>query len=156
MLEIENASFPAPWHRMSFESELGERTSRSLVVKERREGSADVLVGYIFFRVIEDEMHILTLAVDGAHRRRGLGTLLLTQGRALAWKEGARTAFLEVRPSNSAARKLYEKLGFCVVGRRPRYYMETGEDAIVMAKNLRGGAKSCAHGLGKMVGRGSG
>ena len=79
-------------------------------------------------RVAEGEVEILNLAVDPAERRRGVATWLV--GEALA--SGAGRWFLEVRASNQAARKLYEKFGFQEVTRRPGYYQDSGEDAVVM------------------------
>jgi len=79
-------------------------------------------------RVAEDEGELLNLAVDPAFRRRGIGRRLveaLTSGHpGVFW--------LEVRESNLGARKLYESLGFCEAGRRPGYYPDSGEGAIVM------------------------
>ncbi len=134
MLNIETASFPAPWHRVSFEGELLEKTSRGLGLKQRQERETDRLIAYIFFRLVGDEMHVLNLAVDPAYRRRGVATFLLQHSVTLARKHGVRGVYLEVRSSNDSAIKLYRKMGFSEVGRRPQYYRETREDAIVMFK----------------------
>ncbi len=131
-LDIETASFPAPWGRVSFEGELSEKTSCSLVVKKRQQEKQARVIAYLCFRLLEDEMHILNLAVDPAYRRRGVATFLLGYGLRLAKRYGAKKAFLEVRASNHAAIQLYKKMGFCEVGRRRRYYLETREDAVVM------------------------
>jgi len=89
----------------------------------------DRLAGFIVSRTVaEGESEILNLAVDPAQRRRGVGTWLV--GEALTSSAGP--WFLEVRPSNGAARKLYEKFGFREVARRPGYYQDSGEDAVVM------------------------
>ena len=78
-------------------------------------------------------MHLLNLAVHPQHRRRGIAWNLLVEALNQARAQGARVAWLEVRPSNTAARALYESFGFEEVGRRRRYYDDTQEDAILLA-----------------------
>jgi ribosomal-protein-alanine N-acetyltransferase len=86
-------------------------------------------VGFLVTRrVSADELEILNLAVAPAHRRRGVAQALLRA--VLQSLEG--TAFLEVRESNGAARKFYESMGFRTLGRRPGYYTDPHEAAIVM------------------------
>jgi ribosomal-protein-alanine N-acetyltransferase len=79
-----------------------------------------------------EEMHIINLAVHPEHRRKGIARRLLTEGLAQARALGAELAWLEVRPSNAPARVLYESFGFKEVGRRPRYYDDTNEDALLL------------------------
>jgi ribosomal-protein-alanine N-acetyltransferase len=94
-------------------------------VAERAAGVVGVLLASV---AVEGESEILTLAVDPAARRQGIASALL---RALL-RERPGPIFLEVRPSNTAARQLYQRLGFEVVGRRPGYYSNPPEDAIAM------------------------
>jgi ribosomal protein S18 acetylase RimI-like enzyme len=90
----------------------------------------DRVLGFIVTRRLgEDEAEILNLAVDSAQRRRGVATWLL--GEALAAAPGRRWC-LEVRETAAAARNLYQKFGFREVSRRPAYYRDSGEDAVVM------------------------
>jgi len=79
-----------------------------------------------------DEAHITTFAVHPAWRRQKLGERLLLAFLDLARDRHAREATLEVRLSNVAARRLYEKYGFRPVGLRPRYYSDNNEDALIM------------------------
>ena len=79
-----------------------------------------------------DEAHITTFAVHPAWRRQRIGERLLLAFLDLARDRHAREATLEVRLSNIAARRLYEKYGFRPVGLRPRYYSDNGEDALIM------------------------
>ena len=79
-----------------------------------------------------DEAHITTFAVHPAWRRQRIGERLLLAFLDLAAARHAREATLEVRLSNIAARRLYEKYGFRPVGLRPRYYSDNGEDALIM------------------------
>jgi ribosomal-protein-alanine N-acetyltransferase len=138
VLDIETASFPAPWSRVSFEVELAEKTSRSLVIKKRQQGTPAPVIAYLCLRLFEDWMHILNLAVDQAYRRRGVATFLLEYSLRLAREYGAKKALLEVRVSNHPAIKLYGKMGFYVAERRHRYYSDTREDAVVMIKEITG------------------
>ncbi len=138
VLDIETASFPAPWGRLSFEGELAENTSRSLVIKKRQQEKPERVIAYLCFRLLEDKMHIVNLAVDPAHRRRGVATFLVEYSLRLAKGYGAKKALLEVRASNQAAMRLYRKMGFCGAGRRQKYYSETREDAVVMINEMTG------------------
>jgi ribosomal-protein-alanine N-acetyltransferase len=144
VLDIETVSFPSPWGRVSFEGELSEKTSRSLVIKKGRREKPDRVIAYLLFRLLEDEMHIMNLAVDPDYRRRGVAVFLLGYGLRLANKYGAKRAFLEVRASNHAAIKLYRKMDFCEAGRRQRYYLETQEDAVVMIYDMVGAVRQNA------------
>ena len=138
MLHIEAASFPTPWNRTSFEEEFAKKTSRGLVIRKGQQERPDRVIAYLCFRLLEAEMYITNLAVDAAHRRRGVATFLLGYSLGLAKGCGAKRALLEVRASNHAAIKLYRKIGFCEAGRRQRQYLDTGEDAVVMVKEMSG------------------
>jgi ribosomal-protein-alanine N-acetyltransferase len=87
--------------------------------------------GFIVGRAVSEDWEIENIAVAGAARRRGLGTRLLEEFIGLARGRGAQSVFLEVRESNVAARRLYEKHAFVETGRRKRYYRQPEEDAIV-------------------------
>ena len=130
---IEKLSFPTPWPRWSFLAELSHPLSRTLVAGPFPPDPWKVW-GYMVFWVVADEMHILNLAVHPGQRRRGIARRLLTEGLNQARTLGAGVAWLEVRPSNSPALNLYASLGFQEVGRRPRYYDDTQEDAILLAR----------------------
>jgi ribosomal-protein-alanine N-acetyltransferase len=81
--------------------------------------------GFLVSRDVAGESEVLNLATDAAYRRQGIATALLHSLEA-------DDIFLEVRESNSVARKLYEKLGFVAVGTRPEYYDDPVETAVVM------------------------
>ncbi len=129
---IEKESFPTPWSRWSFLAELTQPVSHFLVIGPSPPSAWQVW-GYIIFWIVADEMHILNLAVHAGQRRRGLGRTLLQEALGQARKLGAAVAWLEVRPSNVSARALYESFGFKEVGRRPKYYEDSNEDAILLA-----------------------
>ena len=93
----------------------------------------EVIQAFLVASAIGDDWEIENVAVLPAARRRGLGTRLLGEFLDLARAQGARRVLLEVRESNAAARALYEKWAFVAQGRRPGYYRDPEEDAIVYA-----------------------
>jgi ribosomal-protein-alanine N-acetyltransferase len=125
---IEKASFPTPWPIYAFQQELeSNRLARYLVASVD-----DELVAYAGVWLLVDEVHVTTFAVMPDWRERGIGARLLMAVLRLAREMGASVATLEVRLSNTAARRLYEKFGFRPVGIRPRYYSDNAEDALIM------------------------
>jgi ribosomal-protein-alanine N-acetyltransferase len=93
-------------------------------------------VAYCSFRTVADEMEVLGLAVTPGCRRQGLGRWLLRLALSRGRREGARRAFLEVRPSNGPAIALYDGMGFRGAGRRRGYYKDPVEDALVLSRSL--------------------
>ena len=95
----------------------------------------DRIVGMASARVLGAEAHVIRLAVDGGHRRRGVGRALLDG--LVRWSEsaGAPALLLEVRAGNAAALALYADAGFAVEGTRPRYYPD-GEDALLLRRPI--------------------
>jgi [ribosomal protein S18]-alanine N-acetyltransferase len=98
--------------------------------------SEAAVIGFLIARLVAEEMEILNLAVAAEARRCGASSLLMKE--ALVWGEqaGVRRAFLEVRESNRGAIEFYRRHGFAEAGRRPRYYREPIEDAMVLAIEL--------------------
>lgn len=92
--------------------------------------------GFVMARVAGDEAEILTLAVLAAARRRGLGAALLEAAALHAHASGAQTMVLEVGAANAAARALYARFGFRVVGRRKAYYAQEDGDALILRVEL--------------------
>ena len=97
-------------------------------------GERDALLGYVWARFVLDEGEIGNIAVAPEHRRCGVGAALLGALFAESERRGAAVLRLEVRESNLAARRLYEKNGFETVGKRKHYYEQPTEDAILMSK----------------------
>jgi len=96
-------------------------------------------IGMILCRAVAGEAEILTLAVDPAGRRQGVGRALVEAAAGLAAAQGAEEMFLEVAVDNAAALALYEAAGFTRAGRRPGYYARTdgpAVDAVVMRREL--------------------
>ena len=131
VIELENAIFPDPWSYSNFRHEvLVSRVSWPIVAETRHE-----IIGYAVPWFVEDELHLANIAVSPLYRRQGVGSMLMTVLLEEALARGVRRAYLEVRPSNQEAIRLYEKFGFETVGVRPRYY-RNGEDALVMQRYL--------------------
>ncbi|HEX9113003.1 MAG TPA: ribosomal protein S18-alanine N-acetyltransferase [Nitrospirota bacterium] len=132
VLAIEQASFSMPWSRNLFLSEFRNPRVSSLMVS-LADGPVRKVSGFIVFWSVEDEMHILNLAVAPEYRRQGIARKLVLSALSHARSKGAKRAFLEVRASNTAAQKLYSSLGFTGVAIRRAYYDTPVEDAVVMA-----------------------
>ena len=122
-------SLPQPWPARFFEKELRLAEARLWVAKDRARS-----VGFLAARRVVDEVHVLSVAVDPAQRRRGVARALLDAVLCDETASGARSALLEVRASNLAACAFYARTGFVAVGRRPRYYAN-GEDALLMTRS---------------------
>jgi len=134
-MAIERAAFKHPWSTELFARELEHDWSTVLVAQEpSRQGPR--IVGFIIFWLVHDEIHVLNVATDPAERGRGIARTLLDECLAQGKAKGARLATLEVRRSNDAALRLYDRYGFRRVGVRPNYYADEGEDAIVMLLDL--------------------
>ena len=125
---IEVASFPVPWPPHAYRAELeSNKLAHYLVAR-----AGETVAAYGGMWLMVDEAHITTFAVHPAWRRQRIGERLLLAFLDVAIDRGAHEATLEVRLSNLAARKLYEKYGFRPVGLRPRYYTDDQEDALIM------------------------
>jgi ribosomal-protein-alanine N-acetyltransferase len=131
VLAIEQQAFTTPWSRAMFLSELANTRMARLLVARVGEGQGDV-VGYIGYRVVIDEMHIVIVAVHPAWRRRGIARTLMCEAMERARQASCNKATLEVRVSNTGAQQLYYHLGFAPVGSRPRYYRRPTEDALIL------------------------
>lgn len=131
VLHIERRSFTVPWSDATFRGLL-RRQSAALLVGEE----GDQLVGYAVLWFAAGEAELGDLAVHPESRGRGLGRWLLHGALAEAARRGASEVYLEVRESNAAARRLYERAGFATTGVRPDYYTEPREDAILMRRPL--------------------
>jgi ribosomal-protein-alanine N-acetyltransferase len=128
---LERAVFSHPWTREQFRR--GMATGAVFVIGARLGGE---LGGYCSHYVVHDEADIVNIAVHPRHRNRGLGGEILAAVLHSLRKRGIKSVSLEVRRSNAPARRLYARAGFVQVGVRPRYYPDTGEDALVLSRTL--------------------
>ncbi len=120
-----------------FASEIGPVKSFAQI-SSKRESQTSLVVGMIVVWMVLDEAHIATLAVDPQYRGLGVASRLLETSLQAAMQRNASQATLEVRAGNQAALALYRRFGFEVVGRRPRYYKDNNEDALIMTRDLKG------------------
>ena len=132
VFEIESQSFKTPWSKESFYTEVKKNTLATYLVLTLDE----VVIGFGGMWLIMDEIHITNVAVAPEHRGQGYSKTLINDMIKYAKEKGFQHMTLEVRVSNSVAIALYEKFGFESVGVRPKYYVDTGEDALVMWKSL--------------------
>ncbi len=157
VMEIEDVAFSLPWSARAYDYELryNEMAYYFVARQQYRDVQSNVpaprlwwqrlfalrrlklippkpIVGYAGFWVMVDEAHISTLATHPQWRRQGIAELLIIAMLERAAEIGARLMTLEVRVSNVDAQALYRKYGFDVVGRRPQYYSDNREDALIM------------------------
>jgi len=128
MMAIESAIYSHPWTRGNF----GDSLRAGYECRVLRHGAA--LLGYFVLMAAAGEAHLLNLSIAAAHQRAGHGSRLLGEVMALARALGARSLFLEVRPSNRGAQALYTRFGFQKIALRRGYYPAHAgrEDALVL------------------------
>ncbi len=138
---LEAACFSHPWTPVQIHEEIARVPPDTVLVLEGPGfpvGAPTGIRAYCSFRLVVDEMHVMNVAVDPAQRRQGLARRLLAFAMARAARAGARRALLELRAGNREALALYQSLGFGSLGVRRAYYREPVEDALVLARELRG------------------
>jgi ribosomal-protein-alanine N-acetyltransferase len=130
--ELDRLSFPDPWPASAFQNELLHNQQAYYVVALIK----NQLIGYYGCWIKPDEIHITNLAVHPYYRGLGLGTELIKQIFTLASMLNKPSVILEVRVSNLGAQKLYYRMGFMQEGRRVGYYLNDGEDALIMRRKI--------------------
>ncbi len=133
VMAIEEVSFPTPWSRGMFLEDFPRDFSDTLVAA----GTDDVVLGYAVCWTIAGESHLLNIAVHPARRGQGIGRTLLSECIHRAARARASLIFLEVRAGNEAAQRLYRSMGFVFRGIRKGYYTDTGEDAVILDREVR-------------------
>jgi ribosomal-protein-alanine N-acetyltransferase len=132
VVAIEDASYSVPWSESTFRGLLRRRDAEMVVAVV-----GDVVIGYAAFWCVVDQGELGNVAVSAQWRGRGLGARLVEEVVGRAARRGIVEVFLEVRPTNTVARRLYERLGFVAVGRRRNYYQRPVEDALVLRRPVR-------------------
>jgi len=127
IVAIEKATFSSPWTRPMYLREL-ENPDVSYLYALR----LPRIAGFCSFWLVLDELHINNLAVRAEYQGQGFGTALLRHVLDVGADRGAARATLEVRKSNAAAIRLYERLGFEIAATRPNYYVSPPEDALIL------------------------
>ena len=129
LAELEKLCFSDPWSVSAFEYELKNPLSVWLVAAEDR-----LVAGYVGSQTVMDASDMMNIAVAPAFRRQGIAEKLIDMLILQLMERGSNSLTLEVRASNMPAIALYEKLGFTQVGRRPNYYRNPKEDALILRK----------------------
>ena len=129
--ELEKRCFSDPWSADSIASELVNPLSYWLVAEVDGQ-----VVGYVGSQSVLDAADMMNIAVSPEYRRRGVAKALVNELTAYLSKNDVIALLLEVRVSNEPAITLYEKIGFQQVGRRPNYYRNPREDALILRKGL--------------------
>ena len=129
--ELEKICFTLPWSGKSFHDEMANKLAIYFTAKDNGK-----CVGYAGFWNVSGEGDVTNVAVLPEYRRRGVGSSLVAEMIKTAEKLKLEMLTLEVRKSNTAAQKLYEKFGFEILGERKRYYSDNGEDAYIMTKTF--------------------
>ena len=137
VVEIDRSSFTLPWTERSYKYEVQENSAARCWVTMVDERVASMLVLWL----IVDEAHIATIATHPQFRRRGFAKQILIKSLVSARDEGALKSLLEVRARHVVAQKIYCDIGFVEVGRRPMYYRDNGEDAVLMTMEDLDGLK---------------
>lgn len=160
VLDIERESFPSSWPQTAYRRELQNSVARYVVLTEVMEAAqpdspdprhglwdrvrrfvggdgeneepSEQVLGFLGMWLLIGEAHVVTVAVGDSHRRQGIGERLFIACVELAMEHHQETVTLEVRRSNEAAQRLYEKYDLQAVGTRPRYYTDNHEDAVIM------------------------
>ena len=131
---LDRLCFGGLWSIDSYQRELTNENSHFLGIRVAKalEPATNGIIGFGCFWAILDEAHITLLGIHPQYQRQGLGQLLLTALLDRSKSIQMARATLEVRASNHGAIHLYEKFGFQTVGRRKKYYQDTGEDGVIM------------------------
>lgn len=127
--ELEKMCFSMPWSEKSIASELQNDLALWMVAL-----SGDMVVGYVGSQTVCGETDMMNVAVHPDYRRKGIGGILIEQLIMELKQRESSSLTLEVRSSNEPAIALYEKLGFRQAGRRPNYYRNPREDALILRK----------------------
>lgn len=132
VMEIERNAFSHPWDRSIFQLELNENKFAHYLVFEYK----GKIIGFCGLWIVMDDAQITNIAIHSDYRGRGFGELLLESTFAYLKTFKVKRVSLEVRVTNTVAKNLYRKMGFQEGGIRKNYYVDNGEDALVMWVNL--------------------
>ena len=127
VMELERDLFHVPWTREGYFTFLIRQDTMFLAVEEKGE-----ILAYCGVLMVLDEGDVLNVAVKRDRQREGIGRFLMESLIRLAGEQGVTTLHLEVRKSNEAAIRLYERTGFARDGIRRNYYTDPAEDAVLM------------------------
>jgi len=137
VVAIEERIFSDPWPRSVFVEQISGEGWSAIVAE-----ADDKIIGYACYYIIDCKSHLTNIAVAPAYRRKSVAKRLLESILQIVRENESEYLLLEVRPSNVTARAFYERCGFSLLYRRPKYYRQPVEDALVMVRRL-GQGKEC-------------
>ncbi|MGM9627739.1 MAG: ribosomal protein S18-alanine N-acetyltransferase [Faecousia sp.] len=126
---LEKQCFSDPWSEKSIASELVNDLAFWLVALE-----GETVAGYVGSQTVLGESDMMNIAVHPDFRRQGIAEAMVDALITELHEQGSRCLTLEVRSSNDPAKQLYQKLGFIQIGKRPNYYFNPREDALILRK----------------------
>lgn len=129
VVSLEERVFPDPWPKSAFAEQLSDEGWGAIVAK-----SDNKVIGYACYYIVDCESHLTNIAVDPAYRRKSVAKRLLESILRIIQESKCEYLLLEVRASNVEARAFYERFGFTLLYRRPKYYRHPVEDALVMVR----------------------
>lgn len=132
VVDLDRLCFGKLWTLEAYQREIDSPNSDLLALILNPGEPQAVVIGIGCQWAILEEAHITIVGIHPDYQHQGLGQFLMQALLTAAKDRGLERATLEVRDSNTAALKLYEKFGFKVAGRRKRYYQDTGEDALIL------------------------
>lgn len=136
VMQIEKVIFPDPWSSEAFKEQM-KGDGWNAIVAECDGG----IIGYACYYIVAGEAHLTNIGVEPKYRRKSVAKQLLDNILQVVTESNCEYIFLEVRPSNHGAVAFYERFHFDVLYRRPDYYREPVEDALVMGRYLGGTGK---------------
>jgi ribosomal-protein-alanine N-acetyltransferase len=131
VMKLEKAMFPDPWSPAAFKEQI-EGEGWGAIVAE----CDGQIIGYACYYIVSGESHLTNIGVDPKYRRKSVAKQLLDNILQVVTESNCEYIFLEVRPSNHGAVAFYECFHFDILYRRPNYYREPVEDALVMGRYL--------------------
>ena len=138
VMEIAASTQHAPgWPQEAYEAALDPNRRPRRVALIAEDGSSGKLAGFVVVSVVAPEAELETIVTAVAHQRRGIAQVMFSALKSELRRQEVREVMLEVRAGNSAAQGFYRFLGFVEEGRRPAYYSDPVEDAVLMRLRLR-------------------
>lgn len=131
LAELDKVCFAVPWSEQAFIDETENELANYIIAEDN-----GAVIGYVGYWKVVDEGHITNIAVSPDCRRKGIASEMLSRIIKSAYDDNLYLLTLEVRKSNIAAQKLYEKFGFEPLGERKNYYHLPTEDAVIMTLML--------------------
>ncbi|MBF0709665.1 MULTISPECIES: ribosomal protein S18-alanine N-acetyltransferase [unclassified Gemella] len=128
---IDRENFVDPWSKEMFKKELEQENSEYYAIFNGEE-----VLGFCGGWYVLEEYQINKIVIDKKYQNKKMGSLFLLYMMQLYANKGAKRAIIEVRKSNKAAIKVYERVGFELIGKREKYYQNNGEDALIMIRNF--------------------